>query len=126
MTIEDRISYGEEVLNDYFGGPKNWVPRIDRFRLYMGSCTACILGQLFEDEAEGLGITGFDVGLDTLKIVANQYGFDILDSDYDKLQKAWEERLAQLQAQLDSEELESRGEAPWRKDIAGGNDDGDS
>jgi hypothetical protein len=63
-----RVQNGLEVLNDYFGSPKVWVPLIELESLNMEDCSYCVLGQVFDDD-EQLGLSpnrymsGFAVGL---------------------------------------------------------------
>lgn len=47
MSYEERVRRGAALLDEKYPG---WADRIELDRLDLGSCTTCVLGQLYQDQ----------------------------------------------------------------------------
>lgn len=78
--IDERVQRGANLLDQVRPG---WHTRVDITRLHLGSCTRCVLGQLF---GEFRGGTAVLFPGDAAESIA--YGFDG-DDEHTELTLAW-------------------------------------
>lgn len=106
---EAQIARGAELLDRYVRG--DWRSRLNTASLEMGSCSDCVVGQLFGPTVDGgeytgaLRLMGAPSDIRLRAIWASDHGFDALPEDgrirshgnkidYDGLREAWLEYLA--------------------------------
>lgn len=86
--LTERIKRGVAALDELKG--IEWPRRINLTRLYLGSCTRCVLGQLFgefETGVKALNKPDFD---------ADELGFDRQYEGYQELTEAWQQEIEEL------------------------------
>lgn len=98
-TAETRVQAGVTWLDMTI---PDWRGRINIERLNMSNPQACVLGQVFQEEASADCFNGFDYALDAYFLAdhrALSYGFEV-DCDgqlmkprYDELTRLWKAQL---------------------------------
>lgn len=81
-SLASRVRAGVALLDREEPG---WFKRVDLARLNVGSCSMCVLGQLFGAYASGVAeldlyFTVWDLGFDAI---------DWTDAEYDALTRLW-------------------------------------
>lgn len=93
---EKRIELGAAWLDEVKPG---WVDLVDLEKLYLGSCTRCVLGQLFAENEKDLN--GFDMGhiiLGGWDSAVEEHGFDVpvihQNDEYETLTSEWKSYIS--------------------------------
>lgn len=79
-----KVKSGIALLDAHFGG-SSWKTDIDLDTLDLGSCSVCVLGQLFGNYSDGLDELGIIGGY--------SYGFDQSSGSFRDLTAAWKDAL---------------------------------
>lgn len=100
QEVKDRVERGIQLLYAKHG--PDWVEKIDLDELQLSSGSACVLGQIYADEASGYE-DGYDYASSAVfdDLNMSDFGFTIAgkiyrDDDWEQLQEAWEEALRPL------------------------------
>ena len=80
MTVKERVQKGIELLDKEIGS--SWIDKVDLGLLDLGSCTECVLGQLFGRYMEGCTQLGLRF-MEEIVSPGGEYGFDITEAQYD-------------------------------------------
>lgn len=100
--IAECVGRGAAVLDDKIPG---WESKINTDELYLGSCEACVLGQLFGDYATGTTEFGFEVdddgGVSHAAVEwATEHGFETDGWGYEPLTVAWRELISERKQEV--------------------------
>lgn len=81
--FDAKIAAGIKLLDNHVGS--SWRDSINLDTLNLGSCSVCVLGQVFGDYQEGLDELDLEEGYD--------YGFNTMSGDMTELTAAWKVAL---------------------------------
>lgn len=98
--MTEAVSRGAALLDEF---EKEWFKKIDVNRLFMSSCTACVLGQLYKDYWNG--IDKLEAHLCTTPeffIDEHKFGFNTDTQRYAKLKILW---TKEIQKRLNNEKI---------------------
>jgi hypothetical protein len=93
-----KVQAGIKLLDEQEPG---WRAKIDKDSLDLGSCSVCVLGQVFGDYEEGLEMLDLGTGS------SYAYGFNTNSADMQALTAAWKEALGKNNVLVEKDDVYS-------------------